>query len=57
MAEIRKMTAEDLDQVAKIEKETFSMPWSKESLMDFLNREDVVFLAAEENGEILGYCG
>ena len=51
------MTAEDLDQVAKIEKETFSMPWSKESLMDFLNREDVVFLAAEENGEILGYCG
>ena len=42
MAEIRKMTAEDLDQVAKIEKETFSMPWSKESLMDFLNREDVV---------------
>ena len=52
MAEIRKMTAEDLDQVAKIEKETFSMPWSKESLMDFLNREDVVFLAAEENGDI-----
>ncbi|MDO4454029.1 MAG: ribosomal protein S18-alanine N-acetyltransferase [Eubacteriales bacterium] len=57
MVQIRKMTAKDLDQVAEIEKETFSMPWSKESLMDFLKREDVVFLTAEENGEILGYCG
>lgn len=57
MVQIRKMTEKDLDSVAEIERATFSMPWSKESLMDFLNREDVVFLVAEENGEILGYCG
>lgn len=57
MAEIRKMKEEDLDQVAEIEKETFSMPWTRESLRSFLNRGDTVFLVAAEKEEILGYCG
>ena len=43
---IRRMTPDDLQQILEIEKGAFSVPWSRESLLDFLNREDTVFLAA-----------
>ncbi|MCI7813753.1 MAG: ribosomal protein S18-alanine N-acetyltransferase [Lachnospiraceae bacterium] len=57
MVEIRQMKAEDLDQVAAIERESFSMPWTRESLLTFLNRGDTIYLVAEQRGEIVGYCG
>lgn len=57
MEKIREMREEDLDQVAQLEEETFSMPWSRQSLFSFLKREDTVFLVAEKEEEILGYCG
>ncbi len=57
METIRQMREEDLDQVAQLEAETFSTPWSRESLLSFWQREDTVFLAAERDGEIVGYCG
>lgn len=55
--EIRKLEEKDLEQVSIIEKNIFSDPWSKKSFADVLEREDVLFLVAEENERILGYIG
>ena len=54
---IRQMELGDIPQVAEIEKNTFSMPWSETAFRDTLKREDTLYLVAEEQGEILGYCG
>ena len=52
----RKMTEADLDKVAAMEKDTFSMPWSKESFQESLMQNYSYFFVAEDE-EILGYCG
>lgn len=54
---IRKMTAEDVEAVAGLEAQIFSMPWSVQGFADTLCREDVLFLVAREAGELLGYVG
>lgn len=54
---VREMTLEDLEQIMKIEEENFSVPWTENGFFSFLIRQDTLFLAAEENGEIAGYCG
>lgn len=54
---IRKMEPKDILQVAEVEKNIFSQPWSEASFRDTLSREDTLYLVAEEQGEILGYCG
>lgn len=54
---IRRMKASDLAQVCEIEKENFSMPWSEKSFLESMEREDTVFLVAEEDTEIAGYVG
>ena len=33
---VRSMTVEDIDKVVQIEKETFSLPWSKKSFEEAL---------------------
>lgn len=59
MIQIREMKEEDLPQVTEIEKKCFSLPWSEKSYRDFLQREDTVFLTAEDSrtGRVAGYCG
>ena len=52
----RRMTENDLDKVAAMEKEIFSMPWSKESFRESLLQNYSYFFVVEE-GDILGYCG
>ena len=52
----RRMTENDLDKVAAMEKEIFSMPWSKESFQDSLLQNYSYFFVAEEE-EVIGYCG
>lgn len=54
---IREMTLEDLDQVLAIEKENFSVPWTENGFFSFLIRQDTLFLVAEDEGGIAGYCG
>lgn len=51
------MEIQDLDQVVDIEKSIFSMPWSKKSFKDSLYLDETIYLVAEENEKILGYCG
>lgn len=54
---VREMLVEDLDQVMEIERDLFSVPWTKEGFFSFLLRDNSMFLVVEEKGEILGYCG
>lgn len=54
---IREMTFEDLDQVMEIENENFTVPWTAEGFFTYLLRMDALFLVAEEEEKILGYCG
>lgn len=54
---IREMNASDIDAVAALEAEIFSMPWSARGFADTLHREDVLFLVACEGENLLGYVG
>ena len=54
---IRNMKEKNLEQVCEIENHTFSAPWSFLSYQQAISNRNNIFLVAEENGEILGYCG
>ncbi|MEZ3506588.1 MAG: ribosomal protein S18-alanine N-acetyltransferase [Lachnospiraceae bacterium] len=53
----RRMTPQDVPWISKLEEETFSMPWSPESFLEMIGKEDVRYYVAEEEGQILGGCG
>ena len=54
---VRRMKLEDCEQVAVIEAESFSMPWSLQAFQDTIEMKNYRYFVAEQNGEILGYCG
>lgn len=54
---IRRMRPEDAKEVAVIEKEVFSLPWSEKSFGDALLKETNIYVVAEEDGIIVGYAG
>lgn len=54
---IREMTLQDVPAVAEIEKKCFSLPWSEQSLIDSVVREDTLFLVCEDARNIVGYIG
>ncbi len=54
---IRTMQKGDVAAVAALEAQIFSMPWSVAGFEDTLPREDVIFLVAYEQDELLGYVG
>lgn len=51
----------DVRQVAAIERDTFSQPWSEQGFLDSLANPDTLFLVAEDAAtdepQILGYVG
>ncbi len=55
---IRRMKQEDLDEVTALEKATFTIPWSRESFRQELERNVAArYLVAESEGKIIGYAG
>ena len=52
---IRRMEKEDISEVAAIEKQCFSQPWSECGFEEGMR--DAVFLLAEEKEKIAGYIG
>ncbi len=54
---IRRMKPEDAQRVSYMEQQIFSQPWSCQGFLDALASESVIFLVAEAEGELLGYCG
>ena len=57
MVVYRKMTAEDVPFISRLEEETFSMPWSADSFLEMIGKEDARYYVAEEDGRLLGSCG
>lgn len=57
IVEIRLMVEEDLEEVSRIERENFSVPWSKNGFLDALQQDNYCFLSAVLDGKIVGYCG
>lgn len=57
MLQIDDMRKEDLEQVSTMEAACFSMPWSKKSFEENLNRSDAVYVVARDGDKVLGYCG
>ena len=53
---IKKADITDAKYIAEIEKQCFSTPWSQKDIIDSLN-SGALFLKAETQGEISGYCG
>lgn len=57
MTEIRLMCEKDLEQVTAIEKKIFSIPWSEKAFADSLASNNTLYLVAESENRIVGYCG
>ena len=53
----RRMTAEDVPFISKLEQETFSMPWSADSFLEMIDKEDAHYYVAERDGQLVGGCG
>lgn len=53
----RRMTPEDVPPISRLEEDTFSMPWSADSFLEMIGKEDARYYVAEEDGRILGGCG
>lgn len=54
---IRQATRADIDAIYRIEKASFSVPWSKESFLNDMGNAVARYLVLEEEGNILGYAG
>ncbi|MEG0387632.1 MAG: ribosomal protein S18-alanine N-acetyltransferase [Niameybacter sp.] len=54
---IRKATLGDVQSIYEIEVDSFSVPWSLESIAKELESSVAYYLIAEEEGQVLGYAG
>lgn len=54
---VRTMSKADTKEVAELEAEIFSMPWSRQGFEDTLTMPNVLFLVAWEEEALAGYCG
>jgi len=54
---IRKLREEDVELLAQIEAESFSMPWSAKDFHDLLFRDYCLYVVAEVDGEVAGCAG
>lgn len=54
---IYKMKKTDVAAVAELERECFSSPWSEKALLDALESEVSLFLAAKTDAKTIGYIG
>ena len=57
MLSIRKMQEEDLAEVAAIEKENFSRPWTEEGFRGAIDKENTCYLCAFVDKVPVGYAG
>ena len=48
---------EDAEKLAELEKNTFSMPWSRDAFLESMQKDYAVFLKACLNEDIVGYIG
>lgn len=51
------MKEEEIAQVAELERQCFSEPWTEQGLRESFERSEYLFLTAKENGQVVGYAG
>ena len=51
------MTERDLDEVAGLEKECFSLPWSRDAFKNTLTDDNYIFFVARDDGNVVGTAG
>ncbi len=51
------MREEDLEEVAKLEEENFSMPWKVDDFRELIDNKDTVYIVARDRGHICGTSG
>jgi len=54
---IRELEERDIEEISRIEQESFSMPWSANAFRQLLQDSNSIYLVAEEDGKIVGSCG
>ncbi len=57
MLQIREMEAADVEEVSRLESETFSMPWSAKDFLEMVEADYASYYVAESEGRIVGCCG
>lgn len=53
---IKQIEEQDIPAICKIEQDNFTRPWGKGSLEGFVDNPAAVFLKAQINEELAGYC-
>ena len=51
------MTVDDIAQVAEIERQIFSIPWSEKAFRDSMESDNTIYVVAKENDNVAGYAG
>lgn len=54
---IESMTVDDISQVAEIERQIFSIPWSEKSFRNSMESDNTIYIVAKENNNVAGYAG
>lgn len=57
MLTIREMTEEDIVFVSRIEEECFSMPWKPDDFKEMIERDNMTYVVALFDNEIIGGAG
>lgn len=57
MISFREMTPEDADAVERVEKASFSVPWSRKDFWEHAANERTYYLLALDNEDVVGYAG
>jgi len=52
-----RMNENHIEEIARLEKQCFSAPWSEASLFEELSNPNAHFFVCEEKGEVCGYAG
>lgn len=54
----RLMKEQDIDDVLKVEHESFSVPWSREAFYNEITKNQfAAYIVIEEHGQVIGYSG
>ena len=51
------MTVDDIAQVAEIERQIFSIPWTEKAFRDSMESDNTIYIVAKENDNVAGYAG
>lgn len=54
---ISRMQPDDVLEVAALERQIFSLPWSEKGFLDSLNSPDTLYLTVRKDRRLIGYCG